>query len=412
MAFKNRIRLPITLGRAQFPTDRNVFRKANGERKVLSVTISKTLEGVTDELPEDWHQKLNVALNHDIVNIEDTRLITGVTMDGDYQVAWSDFKNYPVAPAAFTVNVTPFDASNNNCQTCSDISQLSLQDDVIEEVWEEGQSYENSDILSNDAICCFPATVQLRSFNSFFFSSVILSPDGKLSVTLNDGIPDANNVLVCTYRVTCPDGSFDEANVYIESVQGSGTVCETPENLMLDTLSQSSLGFIWSGSSAQYGWEIARAATPNVVIISGVVNTSHVNVVGLMPSTEYVIRVWSICGVYSISDEVSANGTTTAATRHRNEDNYTYVPTSPITGICTVFNTSVVRTTEAAEDSISTNQKVRATITYTSDGISPSEDVDYTFNVGSTIANETTGVSFASYCGEITGVCTNVVVIP
>lgn len=86
MPYKNRIRLPIMFTKPQFPTERNVFRLADGSSKVLSVIIRNTFEGSTDQLPEDWHRKLVVAMSHDEITIENERLMS---------------KNFPVALACY-----------------------------------------------------------------------------------------------------------------------------------------------------------------------------------------------------------------------------------------------------------------------------------------------------------------------
>lgn len=412
MPFRNRIRLPITIGRAQFPVERNIFRKANGERKTLSAIISKTVEGQTDEMPEDWHQKLVVALSHDTVNIEDTRLITGVALDGEYQIEWSDFLNYPLAQATFRAQVTPFSATNSNCQTCEELAQVVANDDTVEDSWGEGESHTVPNVLANDAICCFPASASLRSFNTFFFSSVVLNPDGTMDVTLNNPVPNASNVLVATYRVTCPDGSYDEANVYIQTVTGTGTECEAPTDGVLVNAGSDSLSISWAGTVGEYGWEIATAADPNTILQSGVVYAEGVVITGLDADTAYVVRVWSICNVYSISDEITINASTDVPTAHLDPDNYSYQPTSGITGVCDLFTTSAVRIPEAAADSVLAGARCLITIVFSNDAGDPTVEKEYTFEIGATVANESHSVSFPSYCGTIGGTVTDVAVIP
>lgn len=412
MAFKNRIRLPITVGQPQFPIERNVFRKADGTRKTLSVVVSKTVQGVTDYLPEDWHQKLAIALSHDTVNIEDPRRLIGVSLDSDYSIEWSDFKGYPVAQGNFTAQVTPFSATNSNCQTCEEISQIATNDDIIEEDWNEGESHNIATVLSNDAICCFPAVVSLRSFNSLYFASVVLNPDGTATATLNANTPTGENVLVFTYRVTCPDGSYDEASVYVGSVTGTEPECEAPTAVTGDVFTSTSYAWTWTGSAAQYGWEIANAANPDVVVQSGVVYDEFVEVFDLLSETEYILTVWAICGVYNISSSEQGTGTTGAAQAHLDPMNYSYYASAPITGVCNLSSTNCVRTVDAAQDSTAANQKVKAEMLFSNDNGDPSVTAYYTFNIGSTTANETTAISFPNFCGAITAVCVDVQVIP
>jgi len=225
MPYKNRIRLPIMFTKPQFPMERNIFRKANGVSKVLSIVIRNTYEGKTDQLPEDWHRKLVIALAHDTVTIENERLLSDVTLDGDYGIDWQDFLQYPIAPANFTVQVTPFNATNNNCQTCEQVSQLNLVDDSTDEIWDEGTTHDFPDVLTdNDSICCNPFTIELVTYNTDYFENVSISTAGVLTATVKDPVPDISNILIATYRVTCPDGSYDEADVY-GNIQGSSTSC-------------------------------------------------------------------------------------------------------------------------------------------------------------------------------------------
>src|SRR6187549_2999416 len=140
MPYRNRIRLPIMFCKPQFPMERNTFRLADGSSKVLSVVIRNTYEGKTDQLPEDWHRKLVIALAHDEVSIENERLLSNVTLNGDYGIDWQDFLQYPIAQANFQVQVTPFNATNSNCQTCEEMSQVVCVDDTTDEVWEEGST--------------------------------------------------------------------------------------------------------------------------------------------------------------------------------------------------------------------------------------------------------------------------------
>lgn len=302
MAFKNRIRLPITLAKTQFPVERNVFRLANGARKVLSVVISKTVQGTTDQLPEDWHRKLLIALSHDDVTIEDNRLLTGIVLESDYSIEWQDFLNYPLAQAKFTVNVTPFDATNSNCQSCEEVTQLTVVDDDIAETWSEGTTHTWDNVLANDSICCFPYTVELVSFNSYYFASVTLSDSGQLDATLNPVVPTASNVLVATYRVSCPNGAYDEANIFVDVISGTGVPCEPVTYLSSESAGSNSLSFAWLSSVGNYGWTIATAAAPGTILQSGTTTNEFKLVTGLLPSTSYIFTVWAICGIYELSE--------------------------------------------------------------------------------------------------------------
>lgn len=299
MAFKNRIRLPFMLGKAQFPSERNVFRKADGSTMLLSAIIRNTYEGQTDDLPEDWHRKLTIALHHDEVTIEDRRLLTDVIIAGDYSIDWKDFLNHPTAQAKFTVQVTPFDATNNNCATCTDVTQLNLVDDTTDEVWEEGTTHDYPvSVLDNDYICCYPFVVDLISWNTDYFTDVQLAQDGTLTATLKAETPTINNLLLATYRVTCENGGYDEANVYV-NIDGTSDECLPPSGLQViddDTIATLSWTAAANVPAGGYDWNLYLSSNLVTPVQSGNTATLSVDLTGLTPGESYVFTVSSNCG--------------------------------------------------------------------------------------------------------------------
>jgi hypothetical protein len=112
------IRLPFHLKAPQFPVKRNVFMKSNGERKKLSARVSNEYVCDVDYMPKDWHEKLVVAIEHDLVEIENVD--SGYTTqrfshEGSYEIDWQAFLNYPTAPAKFKLFKTPYNKTNSNC---------------------------------------------------------------------------------------------------------------------------------------------------------------------------------------------------------------------------------------------------------------------------------------------------------
>ena len=291
------------LGKAQFPSERNVFRKADGSTMLLSAIIRNTYEGQTDDLPEDWHRKLTIALHHDDVTIEDRRLLTDVIIAGDYSIDWKDFLNHPTAQAKFTVQVTPFDATNNNCATCTDVTQLNLVDDTTDEVWEEGTTHDYPvSVLDNDYICCYPFVVDLISWNTDYFTDVQLAQDGTLTATLKPYIPTVNNILLATYRVTCENGGYDEANVYV-NIDGTSDECLPPGPLDLpvfnigdDTIASLEWGAAAAVPTGGYDWALYLSSNLVTPVQSGNTALTTLDLTGLTPGESYVFTVASNCG--------------------------------------------------------------------------------------------------------------------
>lgn len=309
--FKNRIRLPFYLSKPQYPVEKNVFRKADGSAKLLSAIVRNTYEGKTDQLPEDWHRKLIIALSHDSVTIEDTRLLTDVVLDGEYSIDWSDFLDYPLAPSTFTVQVTPFDASNTNCQSCEEVTQLSLVDDYTTDVWAEGTTNEYPDLITgNDTICCYPFLIEIMSFNTLYFDSVTVDQTGLLTVVVSAMVPVLSDVLIATYRVTCENGGYDEANVY-GNITGTDPSCQPVTNLEYDLpVASTTFTISWDepvpAPAGGYNYYVYLSSDLVTPVFSGNTSSNSVAIDGgaLTEGAEYTVVVIADCGAYDLSAAV------------------------------------------------------------------------------------------------------------
>ena len=301
--FRNRIRLPFYITRPQFPSDDNVFRLANGSTKVASTVIKKVFDGETENLPAHIHERLIIALKHDDVRIEGYRYLGGVALEGAYEIEWNRFLDFPLAKAEFKVQVSPFDYSNDNCQTCEELSQVVCEDDDIGTLVEDETL--SIPVLNNDSICCKPVTISLITYNTDFLDSCIISGND-IIIHAKPVLPDANSVLLLTYRAQCPNGAYDEANV-IGNINGSAPpTCLAPVNLQwVDSPSDTSAQFNWDAPSSVpdcgYYWEVRTSL--GVLLASGDVTDTDVLVTGL-PSNETNLRffVRSNC-----CDDISSN---------------------------------------------------------------------------------------------------------
>ena len=116
----NAIRLPIYFKEPIVSSDKNVYVKSDGSRKLLSARLSKQFKGYIDAVGEDVHQKLVVALNHDDVRFvpEEYPNINGFkcTFEDEYNNEFPTImQNVNVWPADFTIFETPFNNFNSNC---------------------------------------------------------------------------------------------------------------------------------------------------------------------------------------------------------------------------------------------------------------------------------------------------------
>lgn len=318
MAYKNRVRLPVLFSKPQFPMERNSFRLANGTTKLQSVIIRNTYEGKTDQLPEDWHKKIVIALGHDSVTVENERLLSDVVLDGDYEISWSDFLQYPIAESNFKVQVTPFNASNSNCQTCEEMTQLSLVDDSTDEIWDEGTTHVFPDVLTdNDSICCYPFVITLFYFNPLYFTSVTISDAGVLTATVQNPSPNYDNILIATYQVTCPDGSYDRADVYGNITGSTVNFCTPAQAIFYDIISSSSVSVQWAITvpppSGDWIWQLFLTSDLVNPIQNGTVGAGvgAVLLTGLTAGISYTFSVVSDCGSGNLSTPVNLEITIT-----------------------------------------------------------------------------------------------------
>lgn len=312
MAFKNRIRLPFYLTRPQFPREANVFRRADGSTKVQSVIIKKVFEGETDNLPKEIHERLIIALSHDEVTVEGRFLLSGVSLDGDYDIDWNKFLDYPLAKAAFKAQVTPFNYSNDNCKTCEEVSQVVCVDDNIGTVNEDETITVH--VLANDSICCKPVVISLVTYNTDYLDSCVISGDD-IIIHTKASLPDATNVILVTYRAQCPNGSYDEANV-IGDIDGSLPSCLAPTNLVVTDTQAQQASFDWDSitGAVGYDWNLYKLVDLITIIDSGSTVPSGLTITGLEPNTTYRLFLRTDCGGGSASNYVYVDFTTNAAT--------------------------------------------------------------------------------------------------
>lgn len=315
MAFTNRVRLPIKISKPQFIEDRQEYRKANGVTVTLSIIIRKVYEGITDSVPEKIHERLKIALAHDSVTIEGDKYVGVITQEADYQIEWSDFLDRPIAQGKFKANVSPFNATNSNCGTCEEYTQIVAVDDSIGTV-DEGQSYD-VDVLANDDACCSPVQLTIVTSNSDYVQSVTINVDNTLTIVIKTPVPDATGVTLVTYRAQCDNGQYDEANV-IADVDGSAPACLAPTNLQVQTVSDVGATITWDQpvGATSYEWELFLLSDLGTPIQTGTSTTVDDNAIltGLTAATQYRLYVRSDCGSGNFSNYVYIDFITNPAT--------------------------------------------------------------------------------------------------
>jgi len=320
MAYRNRIRLPLTVDRPQYKEVRDVYRRADGKSIVQSVVISKILQGATDWWPGTWHEAFKIALASDETTIETSEYFGDVVQNGDYQINWQDRFNRRTAPAEFKVEVSPFDATNSNCQTCEEATQLSLTDDD----WSQTTPYTRTplnegsttvrDVTTNDDICCYPVAFSIIYYNADIVQSAVISSLGVVTMVLKTPLADANGLKLATYRATCPNGGYDEADIFAD-INGSIVVCLAPLNLHVLLIRPDGATAYWDAPTpapaSGYHWQLFRRDAPGAPAQEGdAADGSGLVLNSLDAGVDYILYVAGKCDADTLSNYVEVDFTT------------------------------------------------------------------------------------------------------
>lgn len=313
----NRIRLPLYLSRPQYPVEKDVYPKSNGEQVTLSATVKKTYQVRTNYMPEKWHERLHTALLHDTVNIEGEKYAGGIKLEKMDEIDWQEFLDYPIAPVNGVISVDPFFAVNSNCQSCDEFTQVVTEDDDAGDV-EEGETYE-LEVLDNDTVFCNPATYEIVSFDSDYLQDVSIDENGLLAFTVKEDLVAINGLAGIKYRVTCGNGQYDEADVYM-NVQGTLEGCLAPSGITHDTGDDfPTVDHVsWTAPSPApangYIWELYTADNLVTPIDTGTTTGLFADITLPDQSVQYVVMIQSDC------DGTTSNKIQSAITSPHNRD--------------------------------------------------------------------------------------------
>ena len=114
----NAVRLPFYLKEPIISSDKNVYVRSDGSRKLLSARLSKKYKALVDHVPEEVHQNLVVALNHDVVTFYPDNITNGIRVrfEDEYNNNFPEvMQNVSIWSADFTIFETPFNNFNSNC---------------------------------------------------------------------------------------------------------------------------------------------------------------------------------------------------------------------------------------------------------------------------------------------------------
>jgi len=84
----NQVRLPIRIYAPQPLQEKTVYKGSDGVVHVLSATMKKEYLLETEYIPEQWHDNLVIALNHDTVTLDTVSLSNE---EYDYSINWDEY---------------------------------------------------------------------------------------------------------------------------------------------------------------------------------------------------------------------------------------------------------------------------------------------------------------------------------
>jgi hypothetical protein len=317
MPFKNKIRLPFFLSRPQYPVDENIYRRSDGVRRVTKSIVSKEMNAMTDWLPEQWHERLNIALRHDEVNVTSQIFSGSIRINGTYDIEWLETQNYPIAIARFKAFDETFNASNAACASCDDVSQLILVDDQFGAALLEGVFY-NINVASNDKIYCPNPVFAIVSFASDYILNPAIDANGLLTFEVLIPVASVGNIELVRYSVDCGDGQIEEASVF-GSISGSLTAqCEPITNLAVAFVPDPmpvAMSATWDAPAIApangYNFKLYKylGSLPTLVT-SGNVDVQPLIINSLDYDQKYRVNIAAVCGIGDESPDVQLQFTT------------------------------------------------------------------------------------------------------
>ncbi len=116
----NAIRLPIYFKEPLIDSTIETYERSNGVSQLISARLMKRYKGIVDNITEEAHQKINIALNHNLLRIvpENYSNVNGISFvfKNEYNNNFPEImQNVNVWSAEFAVFETPFNNFNSNC---------------------------------------------------------------------------------------------------------------------------------------------------------------------------------------------------------------------------------------------------------------------------------------------------------
>ena len=114
----NNIRLPLYFKEPVISSIKNVYVRSDGSRKLLSARLAKKYKAFVDNVTEEAHQNIVVALNHDGIYFTPENFTTQIQarFEDEYNNNFPEImQNVSIWSADFSIFETPFNNFNSNC---------------------------------------------------------------------------------------------------------------------------------------------------------------------------------------------------------------------------------------------------------------------------------------------------------
>lgn len=119
--FKNRIRLPLYFSYPKPVEEVGIYKKSNGQVIQHYNILNREYIARTERFTHFLHEKLQIALAHEVKTLESPRYTGEFYKNGEYTVEWDEDEDLCDATATFKA-LTTRELRNNSCQDCSEIN--------------------------------------------------------------------------------------------------------------------------------------------------------------------------------------------------------------------------------------------------------------------------------------------------
>lgn len=203
----NALYLPIYTRFPKYQDTRKVYIKSNKKYKVLSSTIEKEWEVVTDYLPDSLHEKMAVMFSHDNIRFINNRIDNDIIKKDDYTPDWTDDNDDKTDTAIAKCKIySLFEGRNSNCEKRPECCIALQLPEIVFPDGNIGQEYSYSFTISGTAPMALFNVVKPAWLNIFInFNSILFNgtPDDEgTNIAISGTFSNCNGSNVASFSDT------------------------------------------------------------------------------------------------------------------------------------------------------------------------------------------------------------------